>query len=152
MAEIIRIRTKSGKYYRGGKEYRNVGELCPACGSTDRIKEKGKLVERKNKTNGNLFLGCSRYPECKSTYPLANSEETTIPDFENAKPKPDCLLCKGSGIDNYSFDEPSDCTCKNAGRDLSGAKPNCSLCCGSGVYDSLPCYCVFEGNDSYLPE
>lgn len=32
---------------------------CPRCGA--------RMVERRNRRNGNLFLGCSRYPDCKGT-------------------------------------------------------------------------------------
>lgn len=35
---------------------------CPRCGA--------KMLERKNKTSGNCFLGCSRYPKCKGTRDL----------------------------------------------------------------------------------
>lgn len=31
--------------------------ICPSCHN--------KLVYRKNKRNGNKFLGCSNFPECK---------------------------------------------------------------------------------------
>jgi len=106
MKEIIRIRTKTGKYYRGGKEYHEAGELCLACLSTDRIKEKGKLVLRKNRTNGNSFLGCSRYPECKCSYPIVDPEEVVA--------NPNCELCNGSGIsaeESSITDESSPCSC-----------------------------------------
>jgi ssDNA-binding Zn-finger/Zn-ribbon topoisomerase 1 len=39
--------------------------VCPACGSTDRIKVKGALKLRKGKFGS--FLGCSKYPDCKYT-------------------------------------------------------------------------------------
>ena len=44
------------------------GGLCPACGSSDKIKNKGVL----RKINGKFgdFLGCSRYPDCKFTKKL----------------------------------------------------------------------------------
>lgn len=35
---------------------------CPRCGSP--------LVERRNKTTGDRFLGCSTYPRCRYTQPL----------------------------------------------------------------------------------
>ena len=42
-----------------------ISGVCPACGSTDRIKKKGILKIRKGKYGP--FLGCSRYPDCKFT-------------------------------------------------------------------------------------
>ena len=90
MAEIIKIKTKSGKYYRGGGGgHHSAGGLCPSCVSTDSVREKGILVERKNKNNQNLFLGCSRYPECKYTYPLYNPPEVD---------ESSCSICHGSGV------------------------------------------------------
>lgn len=44
------------------------GELCPACRSHDWRKKEfiGKLVARKSEYG--VFLGCSRFPDCKYTY------------------------------------------------------------------------------------
>jgi ssDNA-binding Zn-finger/Zn-ribbon topoisomerase 1 len=35
-------------------------ETCPEC-------RLGKLIERENSKNGNLFMGCSRFPVCRYT-------------------------------------------------------------------------------------
>jgi DNA topoisomerase I len=41
-----------------------VGDLCPAC-NTDTFKEGGRLKLRHGKFG--VFLGCSKYPDCKYT-------------------------------------------------------------------------------------
>jgi ssDNA-binding Zn-finger/Zn-ribbon topoisomerase 1 len=48
------------------------GELCPSCRSHDwRRKEFiGKLVLRKSKLG--MFLGCTRFPDCKYTFSFDN--------------------------------------------------------------------------------
>jgi hypothetical protein len=38
---------------------------CPECGSP--------MVERKNRGNGDRFLGCCRYPVCKKTVPIRDT-------------------------------------------------------------------------------
>ena len=35
---------------------------CPKCGA--------RMVERINSATGELFMGCSRYPECAATQPI----------------------------------------------------------------------------------
>lgn len=51
---------------------------CPNCGKT--------LVVRKNKATGKRFIGCTGYPDCKTTYPL--------PQFGNIYPTEDvCPVC-----------------------------------------------------------
>jgi ssDNA-binding Zn-finger/Zn-ribbon topoisomerase 1 len=99
MAEIINITSKSGKYYKGGGGgYHYLGGICPSCESASSVREKGTLVERKNKNNDNLFLGCSRYPECKYTYPLYNPRE-----IDESK----CPICHGTGVleETWGIDE-----------------------------------------------
>lgn len=49
------------------KEVKKTGKKCPECEKHGR---KGELVERKNKSNGNSFYGCSSYPACKFSSPL----------------------------------------------------------------------------------
>ena len=39
------------------------GETCPACASSDAIKTKGMLITKRGRFG--IFLGCSRYPDCK---------------------------------------------------------------------------------------
>ncbi|GHU97132.1 topoisomerase [Clostridia bacterium] len=41
------------------EDVQEILETCPYC--------KGKLVERKRKDNGEIFYGCSNYPNCKYT-------------------------------------------------------------------------------------
>lgn len=40
-------------------------EKCPACGA--------KQVERVNRSTGEYFWGCSKWPKCKKTTPFDNS-------------------------------------------------------------------------------
>lgn len=113
MGETIKVTSKYGKYYKGGEGgYHPAGGLCPSCVSADSIKEKGILVERKNKSSGDLFLGCSRYPECKCTYPLYNPPKTNELNYNSARSN--CPTCHGSGVDVDGWDlsgEPSPCVC-----------------------------------------
>lgn len=97
MAETINISSKSGKYYKGGGGgYHYAGGLCPSCVSTDSIREKGILVERNNNNNGNLFLGCSRYPDCKYTHFLYNT-----PKIDESV----CQVCHGTGVLEETWEE-----------------------------------------------
>jgi len=45
------------------KEVKTTGKKCPQCKS-------GELVERKNKSSGNSFLACNKYPSCRFTMPV----------------------------------------------------------------------------------
>lgn len=47
------------KEYLKEKQDNDENELCPDCG--------GKLLLKFNKTTGEQFMGCSKYPECKFT-------------------------------------------------------------------------------------
>src|SRR5688572_18539020 len=38
-----------------------MGIECPRCGAV--------MVERRNRSSGEFFLGCSRYPDCRGTRP-----------------------------------------------------------------------------------
>ncbi len=60
--EIERIKTE-------GLNIEITGERCPGC-------QRGVLTRRKGK-NG-FFMGCSRYPECKATYPCSGKKQQRI--------------------------------------------------------------------------
>jgi len=47
------------KEYLKEKQNNELNEICPSCG--------GKLVTKVNKSNGEHFVGCKNYPECKFT-------------------------------------------------------------------------------------
>jgi ssDNA-binding Zn-finger/Zn-ribbon topoisomerase 1 len=49
------------------------GGICPACGSSDAIKDKGILKLIHGKFGD--FLGCTRYPNCKYTKNIQNNYE-----------------------------------------------------------------------------
>ena len=44
------------------REVKTTGRKCPDCEKAGRD---GELVERKNRSNGNSFVGCTRYPDCR---------------------------------------------------------------------------------------
>lgn len=50
-------------------------KTCPSC---EKQGKTHKLLERKNKRDGNLFLGCSNYPSCKYTEAI---EEKDLKDI-----------------------------------------------------------------------
>ena len=58
---LMRDKERIGSSIREAIERQNVVGKCPSCG--------GDMVIRISK-NGKRFLGCSRYPSCKLTYPL----------------------------------------------------------------------------------
>ena len=49
------------------KIVKSTGKKCPDCEKHGRD---GELLERKNKSNGNSFYGCSKYPACKYSAPI----------------------------------------------------------------------------------
>jgi DNA topoisomerase-1 len=49
------------------KAVKTTGKKCPECEKSGRD---GELIERKNKSSGNSFYGCSKYPACKYSSPL----------------------------------------------------------------------------------
>jgi len=48
---------------------KKTGRKCPECEKEGR---RGELLERKNKKNGDKFLGCSEYPKCKYSESLGD--------------------------------------------------------------------------------
>ena len=44
-------------------EMKDSGPKCPKCGSF--------MVEKQNKSTGSWFWGCTNWPECKATRPMA---------------------------------------------------------------------------------
>ncbi len=63
--------TEDGKFkVKERKETKTTGKKCPDCEKHGR---NGELVERSNKSSGNKFLGCSKYPACKYSEPLDGS-------------------------------------------------------------------------------
>lgn len=55
--------TEDGEYVVKQKaEVKKTGKKCPEC---EKNKRDGELVERKNKSTGEIFYGCSAYPKCK---------------------------------------------------------------------------------------
>ena len=53
------------------KVFQTSGKKCPECEKNDR---KGELIERKNRSNGNSFYGCSCWPKCKYSAPVEGGE------------------------------------------------------------------------------
>lgn len=86
------------------KEIKTIDDKCE-CGA--------KLLLRHNKTTGNSFLGCSKYPTCKNTYQvdvIPVSKNDIVPDiagsqiFELNK----CLHCNGYASYEMICDEDTD--------------------------------------------
>jgi len=60
--------TEDGEFrIKERKAVKSTGKKCPECQKAGRD---GELVERKNKSNGNKFYGCNRYPGCKYSEPI----------------------------------------------------------------------------------
>jgi hypothetical protein len=47
------------------------GVLCPKCGSA--------MVRRTNRDSGEAFLGCTTFPACRGTRPIATGEQGSVP-------------------------------------------------------------------------
>jgi DNA topoisomerase-1 len=62
-----------------------IHQTCPACGSAMSVKWKGRRA----------FLGCSRYPDCKTTAPLP--EGITVERPPQPEPKPAGVNCPKCG-------------------------------------------------------
>lgn len=52
------------------KEFKTTGKKCPECEKAGR---NGELIERMNKSSGDKFFGCSKYPACKYSEQLDGS-------------------------------------------------------------------------------
>ena len=52
--------------YNNGIPIHSQGDVCPGCNCGDKPKG-GKLRLIKTKDGSRLFLGCTRYPDCKFT-------------------------------------------------------------------------------------
>jgi len=60
--------SENGKFsVKQAKATKSSGKKCPECEKAGR---NGELVERSNKSSGNKFWGCSKYPQCKHSEPL----------------------------------------------------------------------------------
>ena len=96
----------------------NLGE-CPKC-------KEGQLLEIRLKT-GQSFVGCSRYPECRNTYPLPQGMLALASDQK-------CDVCGGPKVKFVSKGQPPnivciDPKCEGARRERTLGK--CPACGGS---------------------
>jgi ssDNA-binding Zn-finger/Zn-ribbon topoisomerase 1 len=57
--QTFKSKMELDEYFDQREKNPQVFTKCPQCGN--------QLVVRKNRENGELFLGCSKYPECKFT-------------------------------------------------------------------------------------
>jgi DNA topoisomerase-1 len=73
----------------------NLGE-CPKC-------KEGQLLEIRLKT-GQSFVGCSRYPECRNTYPLPQGMLALASDQK-------CDVCGGPKLKFVSKGQPPNIVC-----------------------------------------
>jgi DNA topoisomerase I len=93
------------------KENSNVGKKmgkCPKCGND--------LVIMYSKKNGQEFVGCSKYPECDTTFSLPKS------DYEELNKN--CKLCK-SPLVLISKNKFKTCLNKNCTSRVVGICPDC---------------------------
>jgi len=61
--KTIFVQNEDGKFSIKQKAtVKKLGRPCPECEKKGR---KGELVERKNKSDGNVFIGCNQYPKCR---------------------------------------------------------------------------------------
>ena len=61
--KTVYVKTDDDKFeVKKKKVVKKVGRNCPECEKNGR---NGELIERNNKSNGNVFLGCSLYPVCR---------------------------------------------------------------------------------------
>jgi DNA topoisomerase-1 len=76
------------------KEIKKSGKKCPECKKNGRD---GELIERKNKSNGNSFYGCEKYPTCRYAEPIDGVKSFTKSPKKEEKEESDEL--------NLSFGE-----------------------------------------------
>ena len=66
--KTVYVMTEDGDFkIKEKKIVKSTGRKCPECQKAGRD---GELLERKNKSNGNSFLGCSAWPRCKHSEPM----------------------------------------------------------------------------------
>jgi DNA topoisomerase-1 len=66
------------------KEVKTTGRKCPECQKAGR---NGEMLERTNKSNGDKFFGCSKYPACKHSEQL-DGTTSKKKDFSKKFSKP----------------------------------------------------------------
>lgn len=76
--KTVYIQDEEGKFrVKEKKEFKTTGRKCPECEKKGR---NGELVERKNKSDGSSFYGCSKFPGCRYSEALDGS--TAKPKFK----------------------------------------------------------------------
>lgn len=61
--KTVYVKSEDGKFsLKEASKAKSTGKKCPECSKNGKD---GEMLERKNKSNGSVFLGCSRYPACK---------------------------------------------------------------------------------------
>jgi DNA topoisomerase-1 len=69
--KAVFTKDEEGKFsVKEKKEFKTTGKKCPECKKSGRD---GELIERINKSSGDKFYGCSRYPTCKYSEQLDGS-------------------------------------------------------------------------------
>lgn len=70
--KTIYVQAEDGKFsVKKKKPVKKVGRKCPECEKKGRD---GELLERKNKKDGNVFIGCSKYPSCRYSESVEKKE------------------------------------------------------------------------------
>lgn len=66
--KTVYVKTEDGKFkVKEARAIQKTGKKCPECEKNGRD---GELIERTNKSSGNKFYGCSKYPACKFSQPI----------------------------------------------------------------------------------
>ena len=79
------------------KEVKSTGRKCPDCAKAGRD---GEMLERKNKSTGSVFYGCSKWPACKHSE--KGEGDTSSPKKYTKKPvvkEEDTSTDDGGGLD-----------------------------------------------------
>jgi len=61
--KAVFVKDEDGKFHiKEKKEIKTTGRKCPECEKKGR---NGEIVERKNKSTGDVFYACNKFPTCK---------------------------------------------------------------------------------------
>ncbi|MBI4085001.1 MAG: type I DNA topoisomerase [Candidatus Liptonbacteria bacterium] len=82
------------------KIVKKTGFLCPNCAASPERKDNpGDIIEKKSRGRGNLFYGCSRYPDCNFiTNKLPQNENDVKDAFEKFLAKSEAVSAKETAV------------------------------------------------------
>lgn len=73
--KTVFVKDEDGKF--SVKQKSTVKKLDRPCPECEKKGRKGELVERKNKSDGSVFIGCNQYPKCRYSESV---EDSTVKD------------------------------------------------------------------------